>query len=131
MNYRDYCLKITEVLKKYSYSFVVKSFDVRIVNWFLHHTNYLTGLLIADREKSIYDRLMRSRFLLSTIKPHFLSVDYNLLDCRTIKEYRLHNPVMAWTIRSYEVLDRVKNKADSYLIEKFYFGCKFFSQVNR
>ena len=121
MNYRDYCLKITEVLKKYSYSFVVKSFDVRIVNWFLHHTNYLTGLLIADREKSIYDRLMRSRFLLSTIKPHFLSVDYHLLDCRTIKEYRLHNPVMAWTIRSYEVLDRVKNKADSYLIEKFYF----------
>ena len=121
MNYRDYCLKITEVLKKYSYSFVVKSFDVRIVNWFLHHTNYLTGLLIAYREKSIYDRLMRSRFLLSTIKPHFLSVDYHLLDCGTIKEYRLHNPVMAWTIRSYEVLDCVKNKADSYLIEKFYF----------
>lgn len=121
MNYREYCLKIIEVLKKYSYSFVVKSFDVRIVNWFLHHTNYMTGLLIANRKKSIYDRLMRSRFLLSTIKPHFLSVDFNLLDCRTIKEYRLDNPVMAWTIRSYEVLDCVKNKADSYLIEKFYF----------
>lgn len=121
MNYREYCLMIIEVLKKYSYSFVVKSFDVRIVNWFLHHTNYMTGLLIANRKNSIYDRLMRSWFLLSTIKPHFLSVDYHLLDCRTIKEYRLHNPVMAWTIRSYEVLDRVKNKTDSYLIEKFYF----------
>ena len=121
MNYREYCLKIIEVLKKYSYSFVVKSFDVRIVNWFLHHTNYMTGLLIANRKNSIYDRLMHSWFLLSIIKPHFLSVDYHLLDCRTIKEYRLHNPVMAWTIRSYEVLDCVKNKADSYLIEKFYF----------
>ncbi len=119
--YTKYCKEIVSVLKKYPYDFVIKSFDIRIVNWFLHNTDYLTGLLIAKREKSIYDLLMRNRLLLLILNPDFLSVDYHLLDFSSIKKFRLNKPVLTWTINNQNLLDKVKPKADSYLIEKFYF----------
>lgn len=119
--YTKYCKEIVSVLKKYPYDFVIKSFDIRIVNWFLHNTDYLTGLLIAKREKSMYDLLMRNRLFLLALKPDFLSVDYHLLDFSSIKKFRLNKPVLTWTINNQNLLDKVKPKADSYLIEKFYF----------
>lgn len=120
-NYCDYCKKITKILDNYKYDFVVKSFDIRIVYWFLHNTSYITGLLIARRKKSFYDLLMRQKILLKYLKPDFLSVDYHLLDYSSIKHYRVEKPVLAWTINNFEILDKIIDKADSYLIEKFYF----------
>lgn len=119
MNYIKYCEKILTILKDYHYDFAIKSFDFRVVYWFLHHTNYLTGLLIADRKGSLYDKLMRNSFFLKWLRPKFLSVDYHLLNCLSIEKYRLHNPVLTWTIDNYDTLNQVIDKADGYLIEKF------------
>lgn len=120
-NHVSYCKKIVDILNNYKYDYVIKSFDVRIVYWFLHNTDYLTGLLIANRKKSIYDWIMRKTILLSGLNPDFISVDYHLLDYSSIKKFRLKKPVLAWTINNYQVLEMVKDRADSYLIEKFYF----------
>lgn len=119
--YYDYCKRVVSVLSKYKYNFVIKSFDVRIVYWFLHNTDYLTGLLIANRKRSIYDIIMRNSIFLLCLKPNFLSVDYHILNYCTIKKFRLKGPVLAWTISSNKILNQIKNDADSYLIEKFYF----------
>lgn len=120
-NYCNYCKKISKILDDYKCDFMIKSFDIRIVYWFLHNTSYTTGLLIANRKKSFYDLLMRQSILLWCLKPDFLSVDYHILDCYAIKRYRLEKPVLTWTINNYEIMNKVKSKADGYLIEKFYF----------
>lgn len=121
MSYQEYCRKIVSILEKYSGDFVIKSFDVRIVHWFLHHTNYITGLLIANRKNSYYDFLMQRRILIACLKPNFISVNDSIVSSKMVQNFRKKNPVLVWTIRNMETLNKVSSKADSYLIEKFYF----------
>lgn len=119
--YQHYCKKIVSILKDYSGDFVIKSFDIRIVNWFLRHTNYIAGLLIIKRKKSFHDWIIRKKIVVSILKPDFISVDRKIINSKTVRDFRKKGPVMVWTIRNQEMLDKVKDKADSYLIEKFYF----------
>lgn len=120
-SYRDYCKNIVSILNNYSGDFVIKSFDIRIVNWFLKNTDYITGLLLHDLKKSFYDWIMNQRTTVSLLKPDFLSVNYNIVSNKMVQKYRKEKPVLVWTIKSQEKLDRVKDLADSYLIERFYF----------
>lgn len=119
--YRDYCRKIISILKKYSGDFIIQSFDIRIVNWFLKNTNYITGLLIIKRKKSFYDWLMRKRAIVYTSNPDFISVDYKIVSKRMVQRFRQKKPVLVWTIRNQKKLNEVKDKADSYLVEGFDF----------
>ncbi len=121
ISYQEYCRKIVSILENYPYDFAIKSFDIRIVDWFLKHTNYITGLLIANRKKSIYDFLMQRKCTLSILKPNFISVDYTIISNKVVKNFKKRGPVLVWTIRDAKTLGMVKEKADSYLIEKFYF----------
>lgn len=121
MRYSDYCKRIVSILNNYPYNFVVKSFDIRIVHWFLKHTSYITGLLIANRKGSFYDFLMQRRRIISWLRPDFLSVDYHIISDSVIQDFRKKKPILVWTIRDLDILNRVEEKADSYLIEKFYF----------
>lgn len=121
MRYSNYCKKIVFLLDNYSYDFVIKSFDIRIVYWFLKHTSYITGLLIANRKGSFYDFLMQKKWIISCLNPNFLSVDYHIVSSKIIQDFRRKKPVLVWTIRDKDTLDEIKEKADSYLIEKFYF----------
>lgn len=121
MNYSGYCQKIVSVLENYPYDFVMKSFDIRIVHWFLKHTSYITGLLIANRKGSFYDFLMQKRIIISCLNPDFLSVDYHIASNSVIRDFRKKKPILVWTIRDINTLNKIKDKADSYLIEKFYF----------
>lgn len=119
--YKEYCRKIVSILKKYKYDFVIKSFDIRIVKWFLKNTDYITGLLIANRKKNIYDLIIMQKITFSIIKPNFLSVDSHIIEKKIIQNYRKKKPVLVWTINNLDTLNKVKDKADSFLIEKFYF----------
>lgn len=124
INYKKYCDKVISILKKYQYDFVVKSFDIRIVSYFLKKTSYITGLLIANpkRDKgTFYDVLMNKKITLSILKPYFISVDYHIVDKRFVQLFRKKGPVLVWTVCNLKILDRVKDKTDSYLIEKCYF----------
>lgn len=121
MSYPEYCKKVLSILEKYSGDFVIKSFDIRIVHWFLKHTNYITGLLIANRKHSFYDFLMQRKVILSLLKPDFISVDTSLVSSKMVQDFRRKGPVMVWTVRNMETLNQVRDSADSYLIEKFYF----------
>ena len=121
ISYQEYCRKIVSILENYPYDFVIKSFDIRSVQWFIKHTNYITGLLIANRKKSIYDFLMHRKCTLSFLRPNFISVDHTIVSSRVVQDFRKKGPVLVWTIRDMDTLNRIKAKADSYLIEKFYF----------
>lgn len=121
MKYSNYCKKIVSILENYPYDFVVKSFDIRIVHWFLKHTDYITGLLIANREGSFYDFLMQRKIIISGLNPDFISVDYHIVEKKMVQEFRKKHPVLAWTIKDNITLEKVKHMVDSYLIQEFYF----------
>ena len=120
-SYKEYCKKIVSILEKYKGNFVIKSFDIRIVNWFLRNTNYITGLLLHDLKKSFYDWVMNQRIIVSFLKPDFLSVNSSIVSNKMIQNYRKTKPILVWTIKNQEKLNKVKDYADSYLVEKFYF----------
>lgn len=117
-SYKEYCKKIVSILENYSGDFVIKSFDIRIVYWFLRNTDYITGLLIAKRNKNFYDFLIKKKITFSILKPDFISVDYHIIDSKIIKDFRKKKPVLVWTIRNVDTLNKVKDRADSYLVEK-------------
>lgn len=121
ISYQEYCKIVFSILKNYSGDFVVKSFDIRITNWFLKNTDYITGLLITKRKNSFYDWLMSRRITISLLKPDFISVNHIILSRKTVCEFRKTKPVLVWTIRDLDTLNNVKDKADSFLIEDFYF----------
>lgn len=120
INYRKYCEKIVSVLDKYSGDLVIKSFDYRIVKYFLKNTNYLTGLLISNKS-NFYDWCMRKNITISLVGPDFISVSSRLLDEKFINKNIGKLPILTWTIRSQKKLEKVKNKADSFLVEGFDF----------
>lgn len=118
-SYKDYCKKIVSILNNYPYDFVIKSFDIRIVYWFLKNTNYITGLLIAKSKKSLWNVLVRNKIVLSILKPSFISVDYHIVDDDFIQDFRKEKPVLVWTIKNRHTLNKLKNYSDSFLIDDF------------
>lgn len=120
-SYKEYCKKVVSIIKNYRGNFVIKSFDIRIVYWFLRNTDYISGLLISKRNKKIYDFLIKKKITLSILKPDFISVDYHIVNSKLVQNFRKKRPVLVWTIRNLDTLNMIKNKADSYLVEKFYF----------
>ncbi len=120
-SYQEYCQKVVQLLETYSGKILIQSFDIRIVHWFLKHSHYLVGLLIADRKYSIYDFLMQRKSIISYLKPDFISVNYQLVSYRMVKYFRKEKPVFVWTIDCQEKLEKVKMFADSYFVGEFYF----------
>lgn len=117
-SYPNYCKKIVQLLKNYTGDFVIKSFDIRIVSWFLKNTDYITGLLMIKRKKSIYDFIINQKVTLSILRPDFISVDYHIVGNKLVQDFRKKHPVLVWTIKSQDILEQVKDKADSFLIDK-------------
>ena len=120
-SYIEYCEKIVSILKNYSGNIVIKSFDIRIVNWFLKNTNYITGILITKRKNNLYDFLINKRITLFSLKPNFISISTKIVMSRLVKNFRKKGPVLVWTIKNKDTLDIVKEYGDSFLIENFYF----------
>lgn len=116
-SYQKYCEKIVSILENYSGNVVIKSFDIRIVYWFLKNTNYITGLLMIKRKKSLYDFIINKGVTLSILKPDFISVDYHIVDSKLVRNFRQTKPVLVWTISNKQILKEVKDKADSFLVD--------------
>lgn len=125
LNYRKYCQKIVDVLETYPYDFVIQSFDIKIVHWFLKHTDIPTGLLISHpfgrNWITLYSKLMNTNLILSILKPHFISVNYRILSSKAVQSFRKRGPVFVWTIQDKSQLEKVKPFADSYFVGDFYF----------
>lgn len=118
ISYNKYCEKIVSILDNYSGDFVVKSFDIRVVNWFLRKTNYITGILINNK-KTLYDWCCKQKITISLLKPDFISVNHKLLELKVIKEFRKKGPVLTWTICNQKLFNKIQSKADSFLVEGF------------
>ena len=117
----DYCKRIVSILEKYSGNFIIKSFDIKIVKWFLKNTNYITGLLITKRKNNYNDMFVNSNFGISLINPDFISVSTKIMNSRVIQNFRKKHPVLIWTIKNKETLNSSLEYGDSFIVDDYFF----------
>ena len=108
VNYRRFCHQPASLLQKYQNQhqnapISIKSFDPRIVHWFLHYCpNIPSGLLIPSHPNPLYYlglSLLKFPFN-SWLKPDFLSVDKKIVQNNYIQNYRQFHPVLCWVLSS-------------------------------
>ena len=112
--------ELVKILDNYSGKFCIKSFNPLSIRWFKKNKpNYIRGLLLDNKKKSLISRICRSNISLFLARPDFLSCNYKLHNNKKILKYMKKNPVIAWTIKNDEELN--KNKDMFYnLIVDFY-----------
>ena len=108
---------LVKILDNYNGVFAIKSFNPFILLWFKkHRPNYIRGILLSDKKKDIKSYLIYKLF--SLCKPDFLSCNYKLFNDKKIKKYRDKIPVICWTIRDKESLEKEKDNFDNFICEK-------------
>ena len=122
---RELCEKAWELLKGYPGSFVVESFDPRILAWFKrHHPQVVRGILAthlkpADGFPAPLRFALRSLWLNFLGRPHFIAYEHiykkniSLAFARRI----FHAFCIAWTVRQPSEMDEAH--FDLFIFENF------------
>lgn len=111
--------EVSKLLDNYNGDFCVKSFSPFSILWFKkNRPNYIRGLLISNKRRTVKEKLMHSFFPFLVCKPDFVSCNYLLYNNRRIKKYMKKHPVIAWTIRTEKTYDKYKNKFFNMIVEK-------------
>lgn len=113
------CLAVRRVLEGYRGPHAVMSFDPAIVAWFARHAPHtVRGLVVTEQDdKALPGRLRRHRALWRA-RPDFLSYDIRDLPARFPAAQRRRGlPLVTWTVRSPELLDRALDHADAPTVE--------------
>lgn len=113
------CLAVRRVLEGYRGPHAVMSFDPAIVAWFARHAPHIVrGLVVTEQDdKALPGRLRRHRALWRA-KPDFLSYDIRDLPARFASGQRSRGlPLVTWTVRSRELLERALDHADAPTVE--------------
>lgn len=111
------CQILMGILKNYKGNYIVKSFNPKVVRWFMkNYPNVTRGLLIADNYKNKFcNYLFTSKWIMLYCKPNFLAVSKKILNTKRIQNFRKKLPVLAWTIENKEELLANKTLADTYI----------------
>lgn len=111
--------EVVKLLDNYEGKFCVKSFSPLSVRWFKkNRPNYIRGLLISSKKKTIKERILRSYLIFLLSKPDFISCNYLLYNDKKIKKYMKKVPVIAWTIKTENLFLRYKDKFYNLIVEK-------------
>ncbi len=111
---------LLERLEKYNGEVAIQSFNPFYVSYFRFHKNdYLRGLLMGSfrsKVKNIFiNNLALLPFDIFICKPDFLSVDKKLYKNKNVEKFNKKNPVLAWTMKSKEDIDKYKDKFDNII----------------
>lgn len=110
--------ELVKQLDNYKGVFCVKSFNPLSIKWFKkHRPNYIRGLLVNNKRRSLIDIICRSNASLFMSKPDFISCNYKLHNNKKILKYMKKNPVIAWTIKNDEELNKNKNKFYNLIVD--------------
>lgn len=110
--------ELVKILDNYKGNFCVKSFNPLSIHWFKkHRPDYIRGLLVNNKRKSFIDLICRSNLALFLSKPDFISCNYKLHNNKKILKYMKNNPVIAWTIKNNEELNKNKDKFYNLIVD--------------
>ena len=113
------CLAVLRVLEGYLGPHAVMSFDTRVPKWFKNYAPLtVRGLVITEENDHTLLSRMRRRLSLWAASPDFLAYDIRDLPSRFSASQRKRGlPVVTWTVRSPELLDRAALHADAPIAE--------------
>jgi glycerophosphoryl diester phosphodiesterase len=113
------CLAVLRVLEGYQGPHAVMSFDPRVPKWFNRYAPLtIRGLVITEENDHTLLSRLRRRLSLWVASPHFLAYDVRDLPSRFATAQRRRGlPVVTWTVRSTELLDRARLHADAPIAE--------------
>ena len=93
--------EIVKILDNYKGRFCIKSFSPLSIIWFrINRPNYVRGLLISSRNRTLKERIVKSNLMLTLSKPDFISCNYKLFNSKLINKYKKKIPIIAWTIKN-------------------------------
>ncbi|WP_338467012.1 glycerophosphodiester phosphodiesterase family protein [Novosphingobium sp. ZN18A2] len=113
------CLAVRRVLEGYQGPVAVMSFDPRVSRWFGKYSPHIVrGLVMTEDARPTLARRLRLRWALWTARPEFLAYDIRDLPSRFAAAQRRRGlPVLTWTVRSDEHLERATLHADAPIAE--------------
>jgi len=113
------CLAVRRVLEGYRGPVAVMSFDPRVSRWFARHSPHVVrGLVMTDDGKGTLLHRLKRRWTLWSAKPEFLAYDIrDLPNGFAASQRRRGLPVLTWTVRDGEHLERAQTHADAPIAE--------------
>lgn len=113
------CLAVRRVLEGYRGPHAVMSFDPRVSRWFATNSPFtVRGLVMSEEhDNALFGRLRRHLWLWHA-RPDFLSYDIRDLPGRFPAAQRRRGlPLVTWTVRTPELLERALDYADAPTVE--------------
>lgn len=113
------------MLDSFDGTFLVCSFEVDVMNWFLkNRVDIKRALIFGDikiKKQKLKNLLFLSRFY--KCKPLILSLEYTLLEDRFISNFckKREIPIISWTINSEEKMEKAKQFASNIIFETIEF----------
>jgi glycerophosphoryl diester phosphodiesterase len=113
------CLAVRRVLEGYRGPHAVMSFDPRISRWFARHSpQTVRGLVVTEENDKALAGRIRRHLSLWHARPDFLAYDIRDLPGRFPASQRRRGlPVVTWTVRTAEQLERARQHADAPTVE--------------
>ncbi|HOB14858.1 MAG TPA: glycerophosphodiester phosphodiesterase family protein [Novosphingobium sp.] len=113
------CQAVRRTLEGYVGPHAIMSFDPRVVRWFADRSPLtVRGLVVTEENDKALAGMIRRRLFLWRAKPDFLAYDIRDLPSRFAAGQRRRGlPVLTWTVRSPEHLERAASHADAPIAE--------------
>lgn len=103
----DTCQILLSILEDYPYSYILKSFNPRIVRYLKQHSQSEVGYLIHSKYNTLLLRwLMQSNFMIHYSKADYLAIHKKLLKTKKFQKLSLKYPIMVWTIKKKEEIPK-------------------------
>ena len=97
------CQILLSTLEHYPYSYILKSFNPKIVRYLKKHSNSEVGYLIHSKYRTFLLRcLMQSNFMIHYSKADYLAIHKKLLKTKKFQKLSQKYPIMVWTIKQKE-----------------------------
>lgn len=122
--YKELMPALIKELKKYNGDYIIESFDPRILKWLKKNEPEIIRGQLSDKnirevKGKIKKVLLGKMFFNFITKPDFIAYQYLHIDSKFAKKHhKRKRAIFAWTVKSKEEYEKIKNNIDCVIFEK-------------
>lgn len=108
---------LLDTLNDYEGQIIIKSFNpIAVKKVKKHSKKYHVGLLMDCYAKNkLFNIFSKTNIIISYCKPDFLSINKKMINKKNIQKNRNKLPILIWTIKKQEEIDKINNKNFIYI----------------
>ncbi len=115
--------KLINILKNYNGAHAIQSFNPFIIKYIKKNApqipcGQLSSYFENENMSKFLKFILKHMFLNHFIKPDFISYNVEQLPNKYVRKFR-HIPLLAWTVRSLQKWNSIKNYCDNIIFEGF------------